>query len=63
MCPANEYRKSLCVYYLTNPPANVDKRGKALFAPTEEQKNDKSVLNLIKARSNTDTAKSVYSKQ
>ena len=37
-------------------------RKKALFSPTDDQKNDKKVLNLIKARSSVKTAKKVYTK-
>ena len=62
-CPENQYRKSLAVYYLTEPPLNVNKRGKALFAPTEEQKSDHDVLDLIKKRSSIATASSIYNKK
>jgi len=63
MCPEGEFRKSLAIYYLTEPPANVDEREKALFAPTEAQKGDKEVLELIKERSNIATASNVYTKK
>jgi hypothetical protein len=59
-CPDNKYRKSLAIYYLCDPPKDVNERSRALFAPTENQKNDESVLELIKKRSNYDTAKSIY---
>jgi Rps23 Pro-64 3,4-dihydroxylase Tpa1-like proline 4-hydroxylase len=59
-CPKNEYRKSIAVYYLCEPPKKVDKRGKALFAPTDDQANNKAVLDLIKKRSNIETASSTY---
>jgi Rps23 Pro-64 3,4-dihydroxylase Tpa1-like proline 4-hydroxylase len=59
-CPENKYRKSLAIYYLCEPPKDVDKRSRALFAPTEDQKNDESVLDLIKKRSDYNTSKSVY---
>lgn len=59
-CPENQFRKSLAVYYLAEPPVDVDDRGKALFAPTAEQQNDKEVLELIKKRSSVATASSVY---
>lgn len=49
--PDNECRKSIALYYLTNPPADVDTRGRALFAPTDSQKNDQNILDLIKRRS------------
>lgn len=60
-CPENQFRKSLAIYYLTEPPTSVDDRGKALFAPTAEQKHDKEVLDLIEKRSSIATASSVYS--
>jgi hypothetical protein len=60
-CPEDKFRKSLAVYYLTSPSQNVDTRGKALFAPTEDQKNDAEILNLIERRSQTASAASVWS--
>ena len=59
-CPKNEFRKSIAVYYLCEPPKKVSKRGKALFAPTDDQINDKAVIELIKRRSNIKTASSTY---
>ena len=53
-------RKSIAVYYLTQPPLNVDERGKALFALTEDQKDDAAIRNLIQKRSGVVTASSVY---
>lgn len=49
-CPEGEYRKSLAVYYLTEAPAEVDRRSKALFAPTADQAQDDDVLALIERR-------------
>jgi len=60
-CPENQFRKSLAVYYLMEPPIDVDDRGKALFAPTAEQQHDDEVLELIKKRSSVASASSVYS--
>tara|TARA_B100000767_G_C19765037_1_gene537119 strand:+ start:1747 stop:2529 length:783 start_codon:yes stop_codon:yes gene_type:complete len=59
-CPETEFRKSMAVYYLTQPPENVDTRGKALFAPTDDQQGDEEVLELIRIRSAVDTASSAY---
>jgi hypothetical protein len=59
-CPKNEYRKSLAVYYLCESSEKISKRGKALFAPTESQKDDKEVLKLIKKRSSIKGASKVY---
>jgi 2-oxoglutarate-Fe(II)-dependent oxygenase superfamily protein len=59
-CPPGRLRKSLAVYYLTDPPAGVDPRGKALFAPTEDQKGDPDVLDLIRRRADVGTAGGAY---
>lgn len=60
VCPEDQYRKSIAVYYLTTPHENADPRGKALFAPSEEQKDNKKVLDLIKKRASIDTASEVW---
>ncbi|MDA7455154.1 2OG-Fe(II) oxygenase [Planktomarina temperata] len=60
VCPKSEARKSLAVYYLCNPVANIDPRGKALFAPTREQEDDHDVLQLIKDRASLSRASSTY---
>lgn len=54
------FRKSLAVYYLMNPSEDADPRQKALYAPTEEQKNIPSVLELIHDRADLSTAAKVY---
>jgi len=51
-CPDNVYRRSMAVYYFTDPAKGVDTRPRALFAPTQDQSNDPAVLELIKQRSN-----------
>ena len=61
-CPLNESRKSIAVYYLCEPPKNAEQRGKALFAPTKDQENNKEVLELIKKKSSTKTAFQTYRK-
>lgn len=48
--PEGESRNSLAIYYLIEPDVNADPRPRALFAPSEEQKNDKTVLEFIKER-------------
>lgn len=60
--PKDEFRKSLAIYYLTTPPSDVDKRGKALFAPTDDQKGNKDIEELIDKRSKVETAAEVYKK-
>lgn len=49
-CSENTYRKSLAVYYLTDPPEGTDPRPRALYAPTKEQENNPEILNLIEER-------------
>jgi hypothetical protein len=53
-------RKSIAVYYLSEPRPEAAQRGKALFAPHAEQKNDPAVLELIKKRSQVATAEKAY---
>lgn len=59
-CPDNMYRKSLAIYYLCTPPVGTDPRARALFAPTDEQKNDNDIIELIKKRSDVNQSKAVY---
>ena len=59
-CPDNQTRRSIAVYYLKEPTEQVVSRGKALFAPTEIQKSNQEVLDLIEKRSSEATAYSVW---
>jgi hypothetical protein len=58
--PEGIYRKSIAVYYLKDPPEDTENRGRALFAPTESQKEDPQILEIIKLRSGVDTSNLVY---
>lgn len=51
ICPEKEYRKSLAIYYLTDPVGKIEERTRALYAPREEQEEDSDILNLIQKRS------------
>ena len=51
-CPEDKYRKSIAVYYLTDPPEGTDSRLRALYAPTKDQENDANILSLIQKRTN-----------
>lgn len=62
VCPEGESRRSMAVYYLTDPKKDAEQRGKALFAPYGDQENDPEILELIRRRSSIDTAASVYNK-
>lgn len=59
-CPNNEYRRSLATYYLCNPAPDVTDRSKALFAPYKNQIGDKSVLELIKKRADSNLYVEAY---
>jgi len=50
-CPENTYRRSMAIYYLTDPAPNADPRGRALFVPREDQKDNVEIQELIKKRS------------
>lgn len=58
--PEGIYRKSLAIYYLCQPAADTNQRGRALFAPRESQKGDQAIEELIKARSGVATSDQVY---
>jgi hypothetical protein len=58
--PEGIYRKSLAVYYLTEPPEGADRRQRALFAPRDDQKGCKSVEELILTRADNQKYMSVY---
>ena len=59
-CPDNLFRKSLAVYYLTDPPQGVDERSRALFSPTEKQRDDAEIAELIEKRADFNRSKEVY---
>ena len=58
--PEGINRNSIAAYYLCDPRPNVSDRGKALFAPYGDQANDPEVLDLIRRRSQVNSAASVY---
>lgn len=49
-CPEDQYRKSLAVYYIQKPDQKAVDRHRALYAPSEEQKGDSEILDLIEKR-------------
>lgn len=61
--PKGIYRKSIAIYYLCKPYKKVDKRLRALFAPRDNQKNSKKILNLIKMRSDLNKSHLTYYKK
>lgn len=46
-CPDNVFRKSIAMYYLIEAPTDAVERMRALYAPSEEQKNDPEIEKLI----------------
>ena len=50
-CPDDIYRKSIAMYYLVQPMiGEVSTRNRALYSPSNEQKNNKEILELIDKR-------------
>ena len=50
VCPENKSRNSLATYYLCEPSSTASERSKVLYAPTEDQKNNPEILDLINKR-------------
>ena len=63
LLPQGIYRKSLAVYYLCDTTDDTNKRGKALYAPRVDQRNDPGIRELINMRAGIDTSKLVYRKK
>ena len=57
--PKGIYRKSLAVYYLTEP-MQAESHQRAVYAPRETQKNDKKVLKAIKLRQDSQRYAKAY---
>ena len=57
--PKGIYRKSLAVYYLTEP-RKADSHQRAVYAPRETQKNDKKVLKAIELRQDSQRYAKAY---
>jgi Rps23 Pro-64 3,4-dihydroxylase Tpa1-like proline 4-hydroxylase len=60
--PEGIYRKSLAIYYLTDPSPTTDSRERALFAPRENQKNNPEIAELIKLRADKASYYKAYKK-
>lgn len=58
--PSNVLRKSLNIYYLTEPREGISTRERALFAPYKNQSEDESIKELIKKRSSSTTISQAY---
>ncbi len=53
-------RKSLAVYYLCDPPSQVASRERALYAPTEDQKDNPEIEDFIRKRADSQLYKDHY---
>lgn len=58
--PEGVFRKSLAVYYLTDPLTNVDQRERALYAAREDQIGNQAIEDLIKKRADPINYSMVY---
>lgn len=59
-CPEGVLRKSIAAYYVHPAPAVTEQRGRALFAPRDEQKGNQEIENLIKLRASVNQSADVY---
>jgi Rps23 Pro-64 3,4-dihydroxylase Tpa1-like proline 4-hydroxylase len=60
-CPESIFRKSIALYYLSQPDSSEDKdRKKAKFVPRPDQANDPEIKKLILMRSDTENAYKTY---
>lgn len=50
VCPPGQVRRSLAMYYVSDPAQSANPRPRALFAPYGDQHKDPMVLDLIKRR-------------
>jgi hypothetical protein len=60
VCPDSVYRKSIAIYYLCEPEADSLKHSRAIYAPRNNQQDDKNILDLISKRSSILTSSDVY---
>lgn len=58
--PNGIFRKSLAIYYLTDPNGGVDSRERALFAPRDDQMGNQEIQELIRIRSDTQAYYKAY---
>lgn len=49
-CPSKIYRKSIAMYYLSKPSEESKQHKRALYAPSESQKDNQEVIDLIQKR-------------
>lgn len=58
--PDDVFRKSFAIYYLCQPNLDDDRRYRALYAPTEDQKGNTEIEELIRKRADIEKSKMTY---
>ncbi len=58
--PKGINRKSLAIYYLTEPRIDISSRERAYFAPYKDQAKNPEIMELIKKRANSQTIGQAY---
>ena len=58
--PNGQTRNSLAIYYLAEPAKDAPQRSRALYAPTEDQKDDEVIKDLIKKRADLEKSLNTY---
>jgi hypothetical protein len=58
--PSGYFRKSLAVYYLCEPSIDAPSHARELYAPTEEQKSEETILEMIRKRVDVTNSAEVY---
>lgn len=58
--PNGSTRNSIAIYYLAEPSEGAPQRSRALYAPTEDQKNDETIKELIKKRADLEKSTQTY---
>jgi len=58
--PKDVYRKSLNIYYLTEPRENISSRERAFFAPYKDQSESPEIMELIQKRASSQTIGQAY---
>lgn len=61
--PVGLFRKSLAIYYLCEPAIGALPHGRALYAPTADQKENKEIMEMIQKRVDVQSSSLVYRTQ
>jgi len=61
--PVGLFRKSIAIYYLCEPAIGALPHGRALYAPTDDQKENKEIMEMIQKRVDVQSSSQVYRTQ